>query len=294
MALGAEHVQPAELDDLVVLGAPGRLDLAHAALQLAVEILRLFDEPFAEQRLLDLELRAAAEDDVDAAAGHVRRDRDRVHLPGLRDDVGLFLVLLRVQHVMRDPAAVERARQPLGLLDRDRADQHRLPGLVPRGDVVDEGRELPLLGLVDLIALVLADHVAVRGDLDDAHLVDVLELGGFGERGTGHAAELPVHAEVILDRDRGERDVLFFDADALLGLDRLVHALGVPPSFEHAAGELVDDLHLAAGHDVVDVLLVELLRPERVLQVVDERRRDVVVQVLDAEDLLDLVRRPSR
>src|SRR5262249_39779775 len=39
---------------------------------------------------------ALAELDVDAASGHVRRDRDRVRLAGLGDDPGLALVLLRV------------------------------------------------------------------------------------------------------------------------------------------------------------------------------------------------------
>ena len=60
VALGAEDVEPAELDD------------------------------------------ALAELDVDAAAGHVRRDRDRAGLAGVLDDLALALVLLRVQHVVRD------------------------------------------------------------------------------------------------------------------------------------------------------------------------------------------------
>jgi hypothetical protein len=116
----------------------------------------------------------------------------------------------------------------------------------------------------------------------------VTELRGFRLRGTGHAPQLLVHAEVVLQSDGRECLVLFLDAHAFLGLDRLVEAFGVTTSGKDAAGELVDDLDLAVLDHVLDVALVELLRLERGLQVVDEVDVHVVVQVLDAEDLLDL------
>ena len=119
-------------------------------------------------------------------------------------------------------------------------------------------------------------------------LVRRLELGLLRLRRTRHPRELLVHLEVVLDRDRGERLVLFLDPDALLGLDRLVQTLRVPPALQHAPGELVDDLHLAVDDHVLDVALVELLGAQRVLHVMHERRVHVLVQVLDAEHLLDL------
>ena len=117
----------------------------------------------------------------------------------------------------------------------------------------------------------------------------MLELCGLGQGRTGHAGERLVHTEVVLDRDRGEGDVLFLDANVLLRLDRLVHPLRVAAPFQHAAGELVDDLHLAVRDEVIDIALVQLLCTQRVLHVVDQRRGDLVVEVLDAEHLLDLV-----
>ena len=75
--------------------------------------------------------------------------------------------------------------------------------------------------------------------------------------------ELVVHAEVVLERDRREGLVLLLDAHALLGLDRLVQALRPAPALEDAAGELVDDLHLAVDDGVVDVALVERLGLQR-------------------------------
>ena len=67
-----------------------------------------------------------------------------------------------------------------------------------------------------------------------------------------------------------------------------MEALGVAAALQHPAGELVDDQHLAVAHDVLVVALVELLGPDGVLEVVDQRRVDGVVEVLDLEDLLHL------
>ena len=94
-------------------------------------------------------------------------------------------------------------------------------------------------------------------------VVDLDELLLLRLRRAGHAAELLVEAEVVLQRDRRERLVLFLDPDALLRLDRLVQALAPAAAFHDAAGELVDDLHLAVLDHVLDVAVVERLRLQR-------------------------------
>ena len=51
--------------------------------------------------------------------------------PGLRDDLRLARVLLRVQHLVRQLLLLRGTlRQQLGVLDRRRADEHRLAALV--------------------------------------------------------------------------------------------------------------------------------------------------------------------
>ena len=229
------------------------------------------------------ELRVAAEHDVGASTGHVRRDRDGALAAGVGDDRGLALVLLGVEHLVPDAALLQLLGEVLALLDRHGADEHGLAGVVALGDVVDDGVVLRDLGAVDEVGLVLADHRPVRRDRDDAELVDRVELGGLGLGRAGHAGELVVHAEVVLQGDRGERLVLVLDLDALLRLDRLVHALVVAPSGQHAAGVLVDDEDLAVHDDVVLVLLEQLLGLDGVVEVADERRVDGVVEVVDAE-----------
>ena len=171
----------------------------------------------------------------------------------------LLLVLLRVQDVVRDALALEQPREVLGHLDGDRADEDGLASLVTLLDVVDRSVVLRFLRLVDEVVAIVALDVDVRRDLDDREVVDLLELLLLGLRGTGHAGELVVEAEVVLERDRGEGDVLLLDGHALLRLDCLVQPLRPAAPFHDPAGELVDDLHLAVLDDVVDVALVERL-----------------------------------
>ncbi len=132
---------------------------------------------------------------------------------------------------------------------------------------------------VDLVVVIDAGHRHVGRDLHDLELVDVHELGGLGGRGSGHAGELLVQAEIVLEGDRGQRHVLGLDLDALLGLERLVQAFGIAPARHHAAGELVDDHDLLVLDDVVAVLEEQLVRLQPLVDVVQKRDVLDVVEV---------------
>jgi hypothetical protein len=123
----------------------------------------------------------------------------------------------------------------------------------------------------------------VGGDLHHVQPVGALELGGVGLAGAGHAGELVVHPEVVLQGDGGEGLVLLLDPHALLGLHRLVQTLGPASALEDAAGELVDDLHLAVGDDVVLVPVEQFLGPQGHAELVHQVLLDAVVEVLDPE-----------
>ena len=103
MPAGADHVQPAELGDPVVIGLVG-----------------------------------AAEPDVGAAPGHLGGHRDGPELAGLGDHLRLFGVVLGVEHHRGDSAAQQPLVQLLGLGHVAGADQHRLAGLMHLGDVRDD------------------------------------------------------------------------------------------------------------------------------------------------------------
>ena len=117
------------------------------------------------------------------------------------------------------------------------------------------------------------------GTSDDFEAVDVAEFLGFGRRRTGHAAELLVHAEIVLEGDRGQRLVFRLDRHLFLGFERLVLAFRITAARHHAAGEFVDDDDFVVADDVVLVLLEELVGLQRIVDVVDDR------------DVLDVVER---
>ncbi len=224
VALRADDIEPAEVEHLLVVGLPLVARLLHAPLELGLELIGSFLEAFGDQLRAELVLLVAAEDDVDTAAGHVRRDRDGALTARLRDDLRLALVLLRVEDVVLDAAARQELREKLGGLDGDRADEHRLPRLVALGDVVEGGVEFRLHGAVDEVVAVLPRHRHVGGDLRDVEPVDLGELLLLGLCRTGHPGELVVEPEVVLERDRRHRDVLLLDGHVLLRLDGLVKA----------------------------------------------------------------------
>ena len=172
-------------------------------------------------------------------------------------------MVLGVQDLVADPALLEELRELLGLLDRDRADENGLTPRVALDDVLDRRVELLALGLVDDIREVHPDERPVRGDDRDVELVDLRELLGLRLGGAGHAGELLVHPEVVLERDRRERLVLTLDPHALLGLDGLVQAVRPSAPRHESARELVHDDDLAVLDDVVHVTLEErvCLRP---------------------------------
>src|SRR6185437_8037173 len=101
VALGADDVQTARGDDFLVARLPVRTRL------LARGLVRL------GRKRGELHVEIAAENDVGTAAGHVRRDRDGAGAARLRDDERLALVLLGVQHLVRDVLLLQYAREQL-------------------------------------------------------------------------------------------------------------------------------------------------------------------------------------
>jgi hypothetical protein len=253
-------------------------------------------QPFDRLQQLDLLLDVAAQHDVGAAARHVGGDGDHLRPAGLGDDLRLARVLLGVQHLVRQLFLAQHRRQKLGVLDRGGAHQHRLAALVAGADLADDRRVLLLQRAVDEVETVRADHLHVRRHHHRLQAVDLLELVGLGVRRAGHARELAVHAEVVLEGDRGECLVFALDRHLLLGLDRLVQAVGPAPPGHQAPGEFVDDHHLAVLHHVMLVAVVKIVRAQRRGQVVHQvdvgglvKARALRQQAVAREDLLGLL-----
>ncbi len=152
-----------------------------------------------------------------------------------------------------------------------------------------DGAELHADGAVDGIRQVRADHGAVRRDDERAQFVDGFEFLFLRLRRSGHTGQLVIEAEIILERDGGERLALALHLHALLGLDGLVKAVAVAAARHEASREFVDDDDLAVLHDVVDVALVDGMGAQRLLDVMHLLEALVGVDVLHSQELLHLL-----
>ena len=257
----------------------------------------LGDELVAHARLAQLGLGhilgVAAQHDVGAAAGHVGGHGDRPQLARLGHDLGLFLVVLGVEDVVADAGLGEHFAHQLGDLDGNGAHQHRLALLVAGLDLLHNGPVLARLGLVHHVRLVNAGQGPVGGDLHDVQGVDGAELLLLGHGRAGHAGELAVQAEIILEGDGGKGLGLPGHGDVLLGLDGLVQALVVPPAVHQPAGELVHDDDLAVLDHIVDVPAHHAPGLQGLVDMVGEGGVLRVGEVCNVEGLLRLLDAPG-
>ena len=253
-----------------------------------VGVQQLFAELLFAHLGLGHELGVAAQHDVGAAAGHVGGDGDGALFAGLGHDLGFALVVLGVQDVEVLRPLLQHLGQDLALLHADGAHQHRLALGVALHHLVDDGAVLAGHGGVDHVGVVLADVGLVGGDGDDVQAVDLGELGGLGAGCAGHAGQLFVHAEIVLEGDGGQGLALGGDVDPFLGLDGLVQALVVAAADHQAAGELVHDDDLAVLDHVVDVLFHDAVGLDGLLDVVDQGHVLGGGQVFDLEIVLGL------
>ena len=119
----------------------------------------------------------------------------------------------------------------------------------------------------------------------DVEVVDLRELLRFGVGRAGHAGQLRVLAEVVLERDRRERLVLALDLHfgmvgvVLFGFDRLVQPVAPAPPRHQAAGELVDDDDPAVLDHVLDVDGEQRVRAQGLVDVVEQRH---VLRIVEA------------
>ena len=287
---GAQHVEAAQLDNLLMLILDLFLDgIQHLGPALLILLRGVVGRvALLLELLIGEELHVAAQHDVGAAPGHVGGHGHGPLAPCHGYDSSLARMLLGVEHLVVDAGHVQQGGDHLGGLHGCSAQQDGLALGMPLGYVPDDGGQLLLLGAVDQIVLILADHGLVGGDGQHAQLVGVHELGGLGLGRSGHARQLVVHAEVVLQGDGGEGLVLGLDLHALLGLDGLVEALVVAAALEQTAGVLVHDQNLAVLDHVVTVAQEELLGLDGVVQVPDQGGIGGLVKVVDAQVVLDL------
>lgn len=202
--------------------------------------------------------------DVRASSRHVGGDGDRTGISGVRDDFRLALVLLCVQHIVRNPFPLQHTADGFRDFNARGADKN---GTVLRPHLLnffDNGVVLFPLSFVDDIVHVITNHRLIRGDHDNIQLVDIEELSRFGLRCTRHARQLVVQPEVVLECDGGERLHVALDLHPFFRFDGLMKSVRIAAAGKYAAGKFINDLHLAVvGHNIFVITGVEGVRPQQ-------------------------------
>src|SRR5882762_9564815 len=262
------------------------IEVGHAGVAVAIDG-RLGDS-LLQRLLLRHEFRIAAQKDVGAPARHVGGDSDHVLAACLRYDLSFFLVILGVQDDVADIFLFQQLGKPLRFFDGRGTNQYGSAVCIHFLNIVGGGKVFFALGAVDDVRVFEAEHLHIGGDDRDFELVNLVKLGGFRLCGSGHARELLIHAEIILEGDGGKRLVLALDLHAFLGFDGLVQTVGPAPPRHHAPRELVYDDDFAVFHHVLDIATIERVRLDGGLGVVFQVPVLWVGDVADPEHLLDL------
>ena len=229
-----------------------------------------------------------AELDIRAAAGHVGRNGDHVHLAGVFDDFRFLFMILGVQHVVDDIFFFQELADDFRLADRRRADEDRLARFVALFDFPDDGPVFGVLRLVDDVGQVLADSRLVRRNDVDVQLVNLVEFVFFRLSRTGHAGQLVVHAEVVLEGNRRQGLAFALYLDVFLRFDGLVEPVAVAAAEHEAARKFVDDDDFAVFDDIILIAVHHEAGPQGLNDQVVQIEVVVVEHILNAQHLFDL------
>src|SRR5262249_30519565 len=118
------------------------------------------------------------------------------------DDLGLGLVVLRIEDATVDSDLAQLARQCLGLFDAARTDQNGAPRHVRAFDLGDERLALRAFVREDQVRQVFADARTVRRDGNPFEALETFQLFSRGLRRGGHSAEPGVMLQEMLQSDR--------------------------------------------------------------------------------------------
>ena len=145
-------------------------------------------------------------------------------------------------------------------------------------DVVYGGFVFFLGCFVNPVQLIFPLTGFVRRNDDGFQAVNFLEFIGFGVGGSGHAAELVVQAEIVLESDGGHGLVLRLNGNTFLGFDGLVQAIAPTTTGHQTAGEFIHDGDFTALVDVMLIQVVKMVGAQCGIQMVNQPNMQWVVQ----------------
>ena len=203
--------------------------------------------------------------DIGSAASHVSRNRNGALHAGERNDFRFACMILRIQDFVGNSRNLKHPRKDFRSIDRNSAEQDRLPLLVATRDICDNRLELFALCAIYLVVAVDSVDRLVRRHYHYIEFIDIFEFAGLGFRGTGHARKLFVKTEIVLNRNRRKSLAFFFYLDAFLRFDCLVKSVRPPTPWQNTSCKFIDDINVIILHDIIDIFLVKAVSPEKLV-----------------------------
>ena len=136
-------------------------------------------------------------------------------------------------------------------------------------NLFENGVEFFTFSLVDTVVVIHAAARLVGRNNHDVELIDLMEFACFRLRGTGHAGELFVETEVVLNGDRRKGLRFFLNCDVFLRFERLVKTFAEAASGKDSSGVLVNDEDFAVLNHIMHVFFIETVCTEELGNIVE-------------------------
>ena len=195
--------------------------------------------------------------DVGTTTRHIGGNGNHAGLTCFFNNLCLTLVLLGIEHVVLQAAALKHSAEQFGSFDRGGTHQHRPARLHQGFDLVDYSIILFLFGPVNQVFAVFPDDRLIGGNHHHIELIYVPKLACFRFGRTGHTGQLAIHPEIVLQGYGGISLGGGFHFNVFLGFNGLMQPVGIAPALHDTAGLLVNNLDLVVDNHILHVLLEE-------------------------------------
>ena len=139
--------------------------------------------------------------------------------------MGFLLMLLGIEHLMRNVLLAQQIGNDFGVFNRGGPHQYRLTAVHAATHIFGDRHVFFGDRQIHQVAHVIPGHRLVGRNADHFQIVDLVKFGRLGVGGSGHARELGVETEVVLEGNGGQRLVFVLNRDALLRFHCLMQSL---------------------------------------------------------------------
>ena len=205
-------------------------------------------------------------------------------LTGFCYDLGLDIVILRIQYLMLDTLSLKHFAEHFGGLDGDGTNQHRLLLGMRFNDILHNSMEFLFFCHIYGIVIIDTRDRTVSRNLNNVHAVDLTELFLFRKGCTGHTGFFVKFVEEVLESNGCQSLGLTAYLYVLLCLNSLMEAIRIATARHDTSGKLVYDQDLVILDHIVLILEHQIVGTQSQDNIVLDLQVFRISQVIDVEE----------